>query len=135
MRFALDPTIALPLAALALLAAGGIWYVLVRPVPQRVVEGAVVDVAFRAAERVEKSVPQGGRAVETGPRRTAYTLPDRHVYTVRLDGADETVEHAVPSLGEPTFRVGQRVRLRVRRREIPFVGSRLYVNGMDAVEE
>ena len=120
---------------LALAAAGVLWYVLVRPVPERQGEGVVTGYGFREAERVEREMPHTGRVVETGPRRTAYTLPDRYVYDVLLDGREAPVRFSVPSLGAPAFAVGQRVRVTYRERTIPFAGTRVYVSAMEALPE
>lgn len=135
MRFVLNPYIAIPIAVLALAAAGMIWYVLVRPTPEKTAVGVIADRTFREEERVEKSVPQTGRSVETGPRRTAYTRPDRHVYTITIDGYDTPAHFAVQHIGEPEFEVGQRVHVRFLERRIPFVGRRLYVQEMTGVAE
>ena len=135
MRFVLNPYIAIPIAVLALAAAGFLWYVMVRPVPEQVAVATVTERGFAEAERVEKSVPQTGRVVETGPRKTAYTLPYRHVYTLRLDGRDGPVQHSVQSIGEPEFEIGQRVRVVYQERHIPFLGSRVYVSTINPLDE
>ena len=135
MRFDLSPYIAIPIAVLALAAAAAIWYVLVRPVAERTSVGVIADIGFQEEARVEKSVPQTGRTVETGPRRTAYTLPDRHVYTLRLEGHEAPVQHAVQSIGEPEFEVGQRVRVTYQERYIPLVGARVYVREISPADE
>lgn len=135
MRFVLNPYIALPIALLAISAAVAIWYVLVRPVPEQTAVGVVVDRSFQEAERVEKSAPHTGRVVETGPRQTAYTLPDRHVYTIRLDGYVVPARYALTHAGEPAFEVGDRVQVHFRARHIPFVGQRLYVQEVSGLAE
>src|SRR5579871_1804798 len=82
----LDPLLALTLALAALLAAGGLWYVFVRPVPEKAGTGIITGRDFLPAETVERSVARTTRSLEYTPQEIRYTLPDRHVYRIRLDG-------------------------------------------------
>lgn len=135
MQFVLSPDIAIPVALLALLTAGVLWYMLIRRVPEQTAVGTIAGQSFAESERVEKLVPQTGRAVETGPRRTAYTLPDRHVYTLQLDGREAPIQHSIQSIGKPQFEIGQRVEVLYQERYIPFLGSRVYVRDISLPNE
>ena len=67
MNNPLDPWIALPLAFVMMLAALGIWYVYIRPVPENSGTGVIASCQFLLAETVERSVPRLMRSLEYMP--------------------------------------------------------------------
>ena len=136
MRFVLNPYIALPIAFLALFAAGAIWYFLVRPVPEKTGIGIIAGRSFKGAERVEKATPRTGHTIEAGPRTTAYTLSDRHIYEVQLEVDGATTRFSMPAApGVAPFEVGQQVQVMYLERQIPFAGKRIYIQDMQAAAE
>jgi hypothetical protein len=128
----MDPAIALPLALIFFVAAGAIWYVFVRPVPLKTATGIITDCNFRAAETVQRSIPRTIRSLEYTPQDIHYTVPDRHVYRIRLDGNDTEVYFTAAASNLPPLDVGRAVRLVYIERYIPLIGRRAYVKEMTA---
>ena len=119
------------LALFSALIAGGIWIILVRPVPEKKGTGTITGRIFVKAETVEKSIPRVGRSLEDQPRDIRYNLPDRYRFSIRLDDSGKEVHFIAPAL-LPTERIeiGQHVRVVYFERYIPFWGSRIYVKEM-----
>src|SRR5262245_39032479 len=97
----IDPSIGLPLALLFLVVAGAIWYVLVRPVPEKTTTGVITDRTFQAAQTVQRSIPRVMRSLEYYPQEIKYTVPDRHLYRIRLHGNGTEVCFTAPATGVP----------------------------------
>lgn len=130
----LDPALALILALAFLVVAGAIWYVLVRPVPERTGTGVITACTFQAAQVVERSVPRTVRSLEYTPQNSRHTLPDRHVYRIRLDGDGREVVFTSPAVALPPLEVGCPVRLVFIERHIPLVGARVFVKEMTVAD-
>jgi hypothetical protein len=126
----LEPAIALPVAFVFLVAAGVSWYFLVRPVPEKTATGAIAERTFQAAELVERSVPRTTRSLEYTPQEIRYSLPDRHIYRVRLDHDGTEVYFTAPATALPPLDVGRAVRLVYVERYIPLLGRRIFVKEM-----
>jgi hypothetical protein len=133
MRFVLSPYIAIPVLVIALLVAISIWYVLVRPVPEKWAKGVIVGQTFRSEETVEKSVPRTSRSLEHYSKETKYTLPDRFIYSIRLDNEETEVRYSMPALGNLKLENGQRVKVVYLERSIPFIWKKFYVKEMTLI--
>ena len=127
MRIVLSPYIAIPVGLLALIAAILIWYVLVRPVQEKATTGQIVGRAFRSKETVEKTVPRTSRSLEHYPKETKYTLPDRYIYTIRLDEEGSEVRYSMPALEHLKLENGQKVKVVYLERSIPFIWKKIFV--------
>ena len=133
MQFTLNPYIAIPIVTIAGLAAIGLWYVFVRPVEQLTGEGIIVGREFREAQTVEKTSVRNYRGPEYISRHSSYTLPDRFVYQIRIDGVSGDVAYAAPSVANQQLEVGTRVWVTYSRRGLPFVWNRVYVSMIEAL--
>ncbi len=134
MQLVLDPVVGLPLALIFLLAAGVIWYVLVRPVPDKTGTGVITGRTFQPAEAVDRSVPRTVRSLEYMPQHIRYQVPDRHIYRIRLDADGGEVYFTAPATALPPCGVGQAVRVVYAERSIPLVGRRRFVKEMTPTE-
>ena len=134
MNNTLDPRIALPLALIMLLVAVSIWYIYLRPVPEKQGTGVITSFQFLPAETVERSVPRLMRSLEYMPRHTRYSLPDRYVYQIGLEPQGIEAMYTVPTPNSPEFEVGQRVKLVYQERYIPFRGRRVFVKEMSPLD-
>ncbi len=130
MQPVLQPTVALLLALVLLAAAAAIWYVLVRPVPERAATGVITGRDFRPAERVRRSVARTTRSPEYATKEILYSLPDRYVYRIRLGGDGSDVYFTAPAAGLPPVEVGRAVRVVYTERAIPLLGRRRFVKEM-----
>ncbi len=127
MRFILTPYIALPLAAVFLIAAALIWYVLVRPVPEKTATGVIIGKQFQPAENVERSVPRTTRGLDRYPQVIKYNLPDRYLLDIRIDQVNTVVQFAYPALPNQNYEIGQHVNVTYLERGIPHLWKRIYV--------
>jgi hypothetical protein len=134
LNFTLDPVIALPLAALAALASAALWYFLVRPVPEQTATGTILDRQFAAAETVRRSTTRAHRSFEHIPQDRDIHLPDRHVYTIRLEGVKQDVYYTAPAAAAP-LEIGRAVTVIYQHRWIPFAGHRYFVREVTPVSE
>jgi hypothetical protein len=127
IRAVTDPYIALPIALILLIFAGTIWYVLVRPVPEKSGIGVITNRIFQAAEEVVESVPRTTRSLDQYPKETRYTLPDRYNLEIRLENENAIVHFWVPALPSQNIEIGQNVNVVYLERGIPFVWGKIFV--------
>ncbi len=123
----IDLRLGLCIAVLAALFSATMWWIFVRPVPERSATGRVTEVVLRPAERVERNVPQFARSLERMNREVRYDLPERALLSIELeDGA--SVRFETP-LATPSAKLapGARVRVVYQQRGLPLLWSRRYV--------
>ena len=123
----MSPYIAIPLALILAIIAGVIWYALVRPVPEKSGTGVITNRTFRAAERVERSIPRTTRSLERYPQEIKYKLPDRYVLDIRLEKEKTVIRFWVPALPSQNVEIGQRVNVVYLKRSIPFIWEKIFV--------
>jgi len=115
-------------AALGLIVATGVWFVLVRPVRVRSDLGTIIGKTFQAAQTYTR--------VRTGPRRELWStekiqMPDSYLFAIRLDDASE-VNFRLNAAASAQFDIGQKVKVRLEERSIPLVWKRRYVREIAA---
>jgi hypothetical protein len=132
MQISLHPFIALPIAAIAGLAAIGIWYYLLRPVPEQHQTGIIERIEFAAKETVEKTEMRSLRNADDLIRKKQYTLPDRFIYTITLaDGKTARyAENAPHAKAKPGYAVGQKLLVTYQLRPLPFGRVKILINSM-----
>lgn len=133
MPASLPPLFILFVALALVLFAGTAWYFLVRPVPEKIIAATITDRIFQPAEQVEKQIPRAARPLEDAPREIKYTLPDRYLFSLRLEDGTE-VGYAAPAFGMEKAQAGQRVRVVYLERRIPFFGRRIWVKEMTLLD-
>lgn len=121
-------------AVVALLAAGAIWFVLVRPVEQQTAAGVIVGRQFAAEETQETTIPRAYKPLERVPQTRTYKLPDRYVYDIILDGRDQPVRYWARVVEGHNMEVGQRVRVVYVQRGIPPFWAKLYVERIEPLQ-
>ncbi len=129
MQIGLDPRIALPIAAIALATSIGIWYYFLRPVPELQQLGTIEKVEFFAKERVEKNELRNLRNADDLVKRSHYTLPNRFIYTIKLDDGKSAryQENAHNSKSKPEHSVGEKITITYTIREFPFGKAKILV--------
>ena len=130
----LNPFLICILALLVFTIAGAAWYFLVRPVPEKTTTATIITRTFQSAETVEKKMARTSRSLEEPPREITYTLPDRYVFSLRLEDGTE-VGYTAPALGLEQVQAGQRVQVVYLERNIPFFGRRVFIKTMKLLAE
>ena len=118
------------LGMIALTFSIGVWFVLVRPVAEQSATGTITSRAFLPAETVRKVIPRTDRSLEDLPREIKYALPDRYLFSIRLDGRNADARFSAIAAATENIHIGQQVRLTYYERYIPFVWTRIYVKEM-----
>lgn len=130
----LSPAVAAFLAVILTLFAVIAWYFLVRPVPDQTTVATIISRTFQPTEQVEKKIPRTSRSFEEPPREISYSLPDRYLFSLRLDDGTEA-GFTAPALGMENVQAGQRVRVVYLERRIPFFGRRVFVKEMKPLSD
>ena len=129
MQISMNPLIALPIAAIALGTAIGIWYYLLRPVPEQQQNGTIQSVEFFAKEVVEKTELRNLRNADSLVKKSSYKLPDRFIYTIKLDDGRiaRYQENALHFDAEPDYKVGVKLSVTYQLRVLPFGKEKILV--------
>jgi hypothetical protein len=102
----MSPYIALPIAAIALIASGIIYFVLVRPVPSQTAKGVITSKSFQQERDMSRVMVGPRRESATTIRRTS---PAGYVFAIRLDNGGGDIRHFLPRSTGNEFQIGQRV--------------------------
>jgi hypothetical protein len=129
MNRILNPVFLLSLAAVALVFAGAMWILYVRPASQQSAAGVITQKNFQPARTLTRT--QGGPLRESWTREH-FTVPDTYVFTIRLDGEDREVTYAVVAQAAEHFQVGQKVTIRYEERGLLFLQRHTRVTDMAA---
>ena len=129
MQTSMNPLIALPIAVIALGTAVGIWFYLLRPVPEQQQNGVVQDIQFLGKERVEKTELRNLRNADNLVKKHGYTLPDRFLYIIKLDDGRiaRYEENALHSEADPEYKIGAKLSVNYQIRKLPFGYEKLLV--------
>ena len=129
MQISLTPYIAIPLAVIALSTAIGIWYYLLRPVPELQQSGMIEKIEFAAKQIVKKTEVRSLRNADDPLKKTQYTLPDRFIYTIKLEDGKIALyeEIALHSKANPEYKMGMRMQVTYQLRSLPFGKEKIMV--------
>ena len=129
MQISMNPLVALPIAVIALGTAIGIWYYLLRPVPEQQQNGIIQKVEFFAKERVEKTELRNLRNADSLVKKSGYKLPDRFIYTIKLDDGKiaRYQENALHPDADPDYKIGTILSVTYQLRTLPFGKERIMV--------
>lgn len=127
MQVKLHPKIALPIAAFALIASLGIWYYLLRPVPQQQQLGVIQKIEFFAKEVVERNEARNLR--NGGVKKSGYKLPNRFIYTIKLEDGKiaRYQENAHSAKSTPEYAIDDKLTITYQLRKLPFGNEKIMV--------
>ena len=103
----------LVIAVIALATSVGIWYYLIRSVPQLHQNGTIQNIEFLGKQKVERTELR---------KTTSYTLPDRFVYTIKLDDGKivRYEENALHAEADPDYKKSAKLSVTYQIRALPF---------------
>ena len=129
MQYSMNPLIALPIAVMALGSAIGIWYYLLRPVPELIQPGTIEKIEFGAKEKIIRTEMRGMRNTDDLIRKKEYILPDRFIYTIKLEDGRlaRYQENATHEKANPEHNIGQRMSVNYQLRQLPFGKEKITV--------
>jgi len=126
LRITIKPFVVFALAALFSLLSILIWYVLLRPVAERVSEGIVHSATPASAETIERLIPRSHRNLEHTPRTIKYEIPERYIYEVELTDTGERLNFSNMS-PKLEFETGERVSIRYVERSLPLIWKKRFI--------
>jgi hypothetical protein len=106
---------------------GGIWLVLLRPVPLKTAIGTIVKKTFKPAGTYWQHPVGVNRGFRTA---TPIPIADAYVFEVALGEFESPVFYSLNTVASQAFEVGSRVQIRYQERSIPFIWKRVYVVDM-----
>jgi hypothetical protein len=123
----MSPKLLFLVAILFAVLAGGIWVVLLRPVPLKAAIGTIIQKTFKPAGtywRYPVGVSRGFRTATPIPVAEAY------VFEVKVGRFESPIFYSLNSVASQAFEVGARVQIRYHERTIPLIWKRVYVVDM-----
>lgn len=115
-------------AVLAGIGAAGLWYVFLRPVPEKVEKGVIVEKVFQPAHTKARS-PSGTQRQNWSA--SDIPIPDMYVFSIRMSSTEDLVHHTIGAVAATAFEEGQSVRITYQRRGFGALWHRSYVLNME----
>jgi len=133
MRKFKNPYIEITIAVVAILLATGIWYYLIRPVPEELQNGIVEKIEFFEKEKVEKTEV---RTNGSGNKERNYTMPNRFIYSIRLNNGKKARYQEIASHTKiPDYKIGTKLLVKYQFRELPFGYEDLSVLEIESLDK
>jgi hypothetical protein len=106
---------------------GGIWVVLLRPVPLKTAMGTIMKRSFEPAGTYWQHRVGVNRGFRTA---TPIPIAEAYIFEVSVDGFENPFFYSLITVASQAFEVGTRVQVRYQEKSIPFIWKRLYVVDM-----
>jgi hypothetical protein len=126
----LSPSLLLAFAGFRLVFSLSIWWVFLRPVPQKTAVGVITEKTYKPAGTYWQQPTGVGRSFWTPTR---IPIAECFVFTVRLDGLPVEARVALNTVAARDFEIGQTVSIEYVERGLPLIWKRVYVRDMKHV--
>jgi hypothetical protein len=127
MDNSVSPKLLFFVAILFAVLTGGIWVVLLRPVPLKTAMGTITKRSFKPAGTYWQHRVGVNRGFRTA---TPIPIAEAYIFEVAVDGFGSPVFYSLNTVASQAFEVGTRVQVRYQERSIPFIWKRVYVVDM-----
>jgi hypothetical protein len=113
--------ILLSIAVIALLFAGAMSYIYLRPRPSLTASGVITSRSFQPAHTINRY--QGGARREVWTQQN-IRVPDMFVFEIQVEGHPDAMQFAMPATAASRFTVGTQVQIQYVERGLPFMRSK-----------
>jgi hypothetical protein len=126
------PKILFCAAVLFAILSGVSWYLFLRPASAQTTFGVIAKKTFKPAGVYWQHPVGAERSL-----RTAAEIPiaEAYVFEIVADGLQGRLFFSLNTVASKQFEVGQKVRIFYRRRGLPFIWDRVFVEKMMATDE
>jgi hypothetical protein len=110
----------------------GTYVVLLRPAAAHTVSGRITGKKFKPAGIYWQYPVGADRSLRTA---TEIPIAEAYVFEIAADGLEGPLFFSLNTIASKEFEVGQKVRILYRRRGIPFIWQRIFVEKMVAYKQ
>jgi hypothetical protein len=125
----LSPKLTLIFAFLMAVAGACIWYVFLRPVPNKTTMGTIINKTFKPAGTYWQYPAGSNRGFRTP---TPIPVAEADIFEIRVDGFEGAFFYPLNTVASRAYDVGTKVRITYQERGLPLIWKRVYVLEMSS---